>query len=117
MSSRENTLRAMPDVAGRAERGLSGRLERVGMDEIELPVLIAAADGTTERFRARVAAFVNLGDAEARGIHMSRLYLHLDRHLSAEPLTPCSLRRVLRDFLESHATLSTRAEVRVRFDH
>ncbi|HKE49793.1 MAG TPA: GTP cyclohydrolase FolE2 [Rhodanobacteraceae bacterium] len=117
MSSRENTLRAMPDVAGRAEAGLSGRLERVGMDEIELPVLIASADGTTERFRARVAAFVDLGDAEARGIHMSRLYLHLDRHLSAEPLTPCSLRRVLRDFLESHAALSTRAEVRVRFDH
>jgi GTP cyclohydrolase I len=27
------------------------------------------------------------------------------------------LRRVLRDFLDSHAALSTRAEVRIRFDH
>jgi GTP cyclohydrolase I len=48
---------------------------------------------------------------------MSRLYLHLDRHLSAETLTPCTLRRVLRDFLDSHADLSTHAEVQIRFEH
>jgi GTP cyclohydrolase I len=66
---------------------------------------------------ARVDAFVNLAREDGRGIHMSRLYLHLDRHLSAEPLTPASLRRCLRDFLESHADLSDRAWLRVRFDH
>jgi GTP cyclohydrolase IB len=117
MSARENTLRVMPDVAGEVQPGLGGRLDRVGMDEIQMPVLIAQADGTTQRISARIAAFVDLEDAQARGIHMSRLYLHLDRHLSAEPLTPCALRRVLRDFLDSHAGLSTRAEVRIRFDH
>ncbi len=118
MSARENTLRRMPDVAGRGRgRILPAALDRVGMDEIEMPVLIAQPDGTTQRVSARVAAFVDLGSAEARGIHMSRLYLHLDRHLSAEPLTPCTLRRVLRDFLDSHADLSRRAEVRIRFDH
>ena len=117
MSPRENTLRILPDVASEARPGLGGRLDRVGMDEIEMPVLVAGADGTAERVSARVAAFVDLKDAEARGIHMSRLYLHLDRHLSAEALTPCTLRRVLRDFLDSHADLSTHAEVRIRFDH
>ena len=117
MSSRENTLRTLPDVATEARPGLGGRLDRVGMDEIEMPVLIAGADGTAQRVSARVAAFVDLDDGSARGIHMSRLYLHLDRHLSAEALTPCTLRRVLRDFLDSHAALSTRAEVRIRFDH
>jgi GTP cyclohydrolase I len=117
MSARENTLRAMPDVAAQAQPDLAGRLDRVGMDEIQMPVLIALADGTAQRVSAKVAAFVDLADAEARGIHMSRLYLHLDRHLSSETLTPCALRRVLRDFLESHAELSTRAEVRIRFDH
>ena len=117
MSPRENTLRILPDVASEARPGLGGRLDRVGMDEIEMTVLVAGADGTAERVSARVAAFVDLKDAEARGIHMSRLYLHLDRHLSAEALTPCTLRRVLRDFLDSHADLSTHAEVRIRFDH
>jgi len=117
MSARENTLRAMPDVAVQAQPDLAGRLDRVGMDEIQMPVLIALADGTAQRVSAKVAAFVDLANAEARGIHMSRLYLHLDRHLSSETLTPCALRRVLRDFLDSHAELSTRAEVRIRFDH
>ena len=117
MSSRGNTLRILPDVATEARPGLGGRLDRVGMDDIEMPVLVAGADGTAERISARVAAFVDLEDASARGIHMSRLYLHLDRHLSAETLTPCTLRRVLRDFLDSHADLSTHAEAQIRFEH
>jgi GTP cyclohydrolase I len=117
MSSRESTLRVLPDVAGQVRSDLAGPLDRVGMDEIQLPVLIAQPDGTAQRVSARVAAFVDLGDGRARGIHMSRLYLQVDRHLSSEPLTPCALRRVLRDFLDSHETLSTRAEVRIRFEH
>jgi GTP cyclohydrolase I len=48
---------------------------------------------------------------------MSRLYLALDRHLAAEPLSANSLRRLLRDFLDSHADLSDRAMVEIRFDH
>lgn len=117
MSARENTLRLMPDVAGQTEPDLAGRLDRVGMDEIQMPVLIGQPDGAMQRVSARVAAFVDLDDGQARGIHMSRLYLHLDRHLSSEPLTPCALRRVLRDFLDSHADISTQAGVRIRFDH
>jgi GTP cyclohydrolase I len=66
---------------------------------------------------ARVAAYVNLNQPGVRGIHMSRLYLHVDRSLAAEPLTPCSIRRLLRDFLDSHAQLSDRAMVRIEFDH
>lgn len=116
-TNRDNTERAMPDVASERQRELAGALDWVGMDEIELPVLVAGADGTAQRVSARVAAFVNLHRAEARGIHMSRLYLHLDRHLSAETLTPAALRRLLRDFLDSHEGLSDRARVRVRFDH
>ena len=82
-----------------------------------MPVTLAGEGDAVQRFSARVAAFVNLADNEARGIHMSRLYLHVDRHLSAEPLTPASLRRLLRDFLESHAGLSDRALLRLRFEY
>ncbi len=115
--SQVNTQRAMPDVAGESHADHAGALDWVGMDRIEMPVLIGGPDGVAQRASARVGAFVNLQDAGARGIHMSRLYLHLDRHLSAEVLTPASLRRVLRDFLDSHAELSDRAMLRVRFDH
>lgn len=117
MSQRENTRRILPDVATEARPGIGGSLARVGMDMIEMPVLIAQDDGIAQRVSARVAAFVSLDDPDARGIHMSRLYLELDRHLSAEPVTPAALRRLLRDFLDSHAGLSASAEVRIRFDH
>ena len=97
--------------------GNAGQLDWVGMDEIAVPVRLAGGNGDIVQSPARVAAYVNLKRADVRGIHMSRLYLHVDRHLSSEPLTPCSLRRLLRDFLDSHADLSDRARISVRFDH
>ncbi|MGB0135046.1 GTP cyclohydrolase FolE2 [Dokdonella sp.] len=117
MTATTNTARLMPDIASQAGADSAGPLDWVGMDEIAVPVRIADADGILVQSPARVAAFVNLNQAEARGIHMSRLYLHVDQHLSREPLTPCSLRRLLRDFLDSHADLSDRARISVRFDH
>jgi GTP cyclohydrolase I len=117
MSPQSNFRRALPDVASEKQIGHAGMLDWVGMDEIEMPVMLAGDGDAVQRASARVAAFVNLTDADARGIHMSRLYLHVDRHLSAEPLTPALLRRVLRDFLDSHAGLSDRALLRVRFEH
>ena len=117
MTNTPNSVRVMPDVATDAQVGNAGQLDWVGMDEIAVPVRLANAEGDIVRSPARVAAFVNLKRADARGIHMSRLYLHVDKHLSSEPLTPCSLRRLLRDFLDSHADLSDRARITVRFDH
>jgi GTP cyclohydrolase I len=113
----ENVARVMPDIANDARPALAGQLEWVGMGEIELPVTIADADGQAVRFGARVDAFVNLTRPDVRGIHMSRLYLHVDRALGAEPLSPCSLRRLLKDFLDSHAGLSDRAMIALRFDY
>ena len=111
------SVRALPDIAAEVRYTRAGALDCVGMDMVETPVLIVDADGVATRSPARVAAYVNLTRPEARGIHMSRLYLHVDRMLSAEPLTPCSLRRLLRGFLDSHAELSNRAFVRIVFEH
>lgn len=108
---------ALPDVASEARPAASGALDWVGMRRIEVPVLLEGEDGIALRAPARVDAFVDLARADARGIHMSRLYLHVDSTLPSEPLTPCSLRRLLRSFLDSHAGLSTRALLRVEFDY
>jgi len=116
MQQEQNTARVMPDVAATVLSETMGALDWVGMDEIHAPIVLSNEQGETSRTPARVAAFVNLRKPEARGIHMSRLYLHVDKAL-AEPLTPCSIRHMLRDFLESHADLSDRAMVRIAFDH
>jgi GTP cyclohydrolase I len=107
----------MPDVANEAQPAAAGVLDWVGMDEVQMPVRLVGADDSVVQSAARVAAYVNLKQPEVRGIHMSRLYLHVDKALSAEPLTPSSLRHLLRDFLDSHAQLSDRAMLRVSFEH
>ena len=113
----ENLARVMPDVANEARPAVAGVLDWVGMGEIELPVRFLDADGVAQASGARVNAFVNLVRPDVRGIHMSRLYLHVDRALGAEPVSPCSLRRLLKDFLDSHAGLSDRAMLQLEFDY
>jgi GTP cyclohydrolase I len=107
--TKERLARALPDVAKEDRPALAGQLDWVGMDNIELPVRFA--DGSASG--ARVSAKVNLARPDVRGIHMSRLYLHVDRALTAEPLSACMLRRLLKDFLDSHAGLSDRAQLRI----
>ena len=91
-SNHENTARVLPDVASEERAALAGALDWVGMGEIEMPVVLAGDGG---RSVAKVNAFVNLTQPDVRGIHMSRLYLHVDKMLSNEPASPASLRRLL----------------------
>ncbi|KFN44558.1 GTP cyclohydrolase FolE2 [Arenimonas oryziterrae] len=115
--NQENLARVLPDIANEARPSVAGALEWVGMGEIHAPVGVVGADGQTITSGARVNAFVNLTRPEARGIHMSRLYLHVDKALSSEPVSPCSIRRLLKDFLDSHADLSDRAMLQIHFDY
>ncbi len=117
MKTIENLLREMPDIAHEAQPDVVGKLEWVGMNEIEVPVRIEDGTGKLIQSTAVVTAYVNLVNPDARGIHMSRLYLHLDQAFRDQPLSPCALRKILRSFLASHAGLSDRALVRVDFDY
>ena len=116
-SINENMARVMPDIANEARPAVAGLLDWVGMGEIELPISVVDAQGGLLTSGARVNAFVNLKRPDVRGIHMSRLYLHVDKALSTEALSPCSLRRLLKDFLDSHADLSDRAMVQIHFNY
>lgn len=116
-NTHENLARVMPDIANEAAPALDGVLDWVGMGEIEVPVSIAEVQGRVVTSGARVNAFVNLKRPDVRGIHMSRLYLHVDKALSAEAISACSLRRLLKDFLDSHGELSDRAMLQIHFDY
>jgi len=113
----ENLARHLPDIANEARPGVAGVLEWVGMGEIHAPVSLVGAEGGVTTSGAKVNAFVNLKRPDARGIHMSRLYLHVDKALSGEPISPASIRRLLKEFLDSHADLSDRASIEIKFDY
>ena len=105
----------MPDIATHGGAGLAETLDWVGMAAIHLPMTLALEGGSVP-VAAKAQAFVNLGDPEAKGIHMSRLYLALDQASAAGPITPAALGALLEQFLESHAELSTHAFIEVSFD-
>jgi len=113
----DNILREMPDIANEGRPDVAGELAWVGMNEIEVPVRIEDDNGELIQSTAIVTAYVNLVDPHVRGIHMSRLYLHLDQAFRDRSISPCSLRQILKSFLDSHKGLSDRALVRVDFDY
>lgn len=99
----------LPDIACQSTR-LPIPLDWVGMQGIAVPLRIAG-----ERIASFADAGVSLDEAEARGIHMSRLYLALEV-LTEEELSSALLHQVLRQFLRSHAQLSRRASLALRFE-
>ncbi len=77
MNRKEATVTTMPDVANSELPSIRGKLDWVGMNNIEMPVTVVTADGSRIQCPARINAFVNLSDPDKQGIHMSRLYLCL----------------------------------------
>ncbi len=108
--------RPLPDVAHDAA-ALARPLDWVGMDRVALPVRVPTGDGGTLQVAASVDVAVDLAHAQARGIHMSRLYLELQQALASEPVTPGGLRRVLQQFVASQRGASTRARLAIAYDH
>ncbi len=112
MSVRSQSL---PDVAG--DQAQSARLlDWVGMARIALPLRIEAGDGTAVTVAASADIGVNLIDADARGIHMSRLYLHLQDALSRETLGRTTLHQVLQACIDSQRGLADRVQLTLRYD-
>jgi GTP cyclohydrolase I len=105
----------LPDVAGDAV-ALARPLDWVGMEHIALPVRIADGAGGQLQVAADIDIAVNLADAGARGIHMSRLYLQLQDGLAREAITPAGLRHLLQDGIASQQGLATQARLRIRYD-
>jgi len=105
----------MPDIAKSLHNAPSMTLDWVGMSDIRQ--IIRFRDGSrTRKANAVVQAYVNLEDHQAKGIHMSRLYLELDRFLMAEQLTPQKLEWLLKRFLSTHEGLSSSAFLQFDFD-
>ncbi|KPQ22630.1 GTP cyclohydrolase FolE2 [Halomonas sp. HL-93] len=100
------TVLTLPDVASQTTR-LTSTLTWVGMEGIALPIRLGVSG-----VNAKIAAGVSLEDPEARGIHMSRLYLAL-QPLEEAPLTLPVIKEVLKTFIASQEGLSQHAYLSV----
>ena len=107
---------ALPDVAFDTA-ALARPLDWVGMDAMAMPIRLQGEGGQTLHVPASVDVAVDLRDASARGIHMSRLYMQLQQSLANEVPSAPGLRRLLEACIATQQGLSTRARLRLRYEH
>tara|TARA_R110002050_G_scaffold12234_8_gene40348 strand:+ start:191 stop:1102 length:912 start_codon:yes stop_codon:yes gene_type:complete len=107
----------MPDIANHTTAQTEGTLDWVGMSNIEMPIMVASKGESERMVSAHVNAFVNLKEAQAKGIHMSRLYLLLDELSTSNVLNYQSLVTLLDGFISSHNDLSDQAKVTFNFEY
>ncbi|MBU2924089.1 GTP cyclohydrolase FolE2 [Colwellia sp. 4_MG-2023] len=107
----------MPDIANHTTAQTEGTLDWVGMSNIEMPIMVASKGQSERMVSAHIDAFVNLKEAQAKGIHMSRLYLLLDELSTSNVLNYQSLVTLLDGFISSHSDLSDQAKVTFNFDY
>ena len=106
----------MPDIASSEHLHPQGTLDWVGMSNVHVPIQISDG-GAVRGVDARSQIYVNLEDPQAKGIHMSRLYLMLDATAGAHALTPRAMTDLLDEVLQSHTGLSSRAFIQFDFEY
>ncbi len=116
-SGADNT-KAMPDVASNSMVDhIGGTLDWVGMSGIHLPARVSDTRVGERPVSTSIQAYVNLANPDAKGIHMSRLYLMLEETFGDHSVSPASIEQLLGNFLETHEGLSTRGFVQFDFEY
>lgn len=107
----------MPDVAEAGKPVQKGTLDWVGMSGISLPFPLRDAQVDVPLMvQAKLNTFVSLDDPNAKGIHMSRLYLSVEQMAKSGGVSPLEFTRQLDTFIETHQGLSSRASLAAEFD-
>jgi GTP cyclohydrolase I len=106
-----------PDTTKDSRPQVATTLDRVGMSDVELPVLINDPKGGLIKTPAKAGLYVSLDDPHAKGIHMSRLYLKAKEFFAEYPLSFPSLASLTEAILETHKDLSFSAHVTVSFEY
>jgi len=104
----------LPDVTSKQLTTASLSLKWVGMEGIALPITLVEQPNSSLSAKANV--FVSLDKADAKGIHMSRLYLKLKESLTNEPLTMDALATLLQTLVSSQGGLSLAARLQLDFE-
>ncbi|NMG72566.1 GTP cyclohydrolase FolE2 [Parazoarcus communis] len=98
---------ALPDVSLTDLAPSLSSLAWVGMQGIDLPIIIAEP-GYWRDLHATADVQVDLPAAHVKGIHMSRLYRLLDVLSQGEPLSPAGIHALLQAMIDSHRDCDSR---------
>ncbi|NQZ19982.1 MAG: GTP cyclohydrolase I FolE2 [Bdellovibrionales bacterium] len=97
----------MPDIAETQKSPFNSTLKWVGMEKVAIPLYLNGSF----RVPAQADIFVNVNQAEAKGIHMSRLFLALEDGFKEQSLSVDLVKKILTSFVESQKGLSDSARI------
>ncbi|SFD49969.1 GTP cyclohydrolase FolE2 [Pseudoalteromonas denitrificans] len=106
----------LPDITSGLNAFTELPLRWVGMEAIAIPLQIPISENQTITTNAKADVFVSLDKQDAKGIHMSRLYLKLKHTLTAHSLNGQVLSQLLNDLITSQQGLSESAKINLQFD-
>ncbi|MDA9951250.1 GTP cyclohydrolase FolE2 [Oligoflexaceae bacterium] len=108
--------KSYPDVTQSQSAVFSRRLDKVGMSNIEIPLRLELPNQGAHLCPALADAYVSLDKENAKGIHMSRLFLALHDSFAEDVVSFEQIKLCLEKFLESHEGLSESAYLNLKFD-
>ncbi|MDO6563419.1 GTP cyclohydrolase FolE2 [Amphritea sp. 1_MG-2023] len=110
------TIKPLPDVAAHHAASHALTLQWVGMEDIALPLRLNVDDNQQLSINAKANLYVSLDNPDAKGIHMSRLYLQMNNHLANRPLNRESIAQLLSFMVESQQGISQGARLQLQFE-
>lgn len=110
-----NSQQTLPDITSTSFSSHPNALQWVGMEDISLPLQFKVSEKHIAHVVAHADSYVNLAVDDAKGIHMSRLYLLLNQ-FSNQSFEQASVEKLLNDMVESQGGLSTSAKLSFQFE-
>lgn len=110
-----HSKKILPDIAAEASPEIGGKIDRVGMANIELMAKVRTCEGDALTLPATADVQVDLVDATAKGIHMSRLFLELQNTLDNHEVSIPMLQELCGRLVESHDRISQSAYIALEF--
>jgi len=108
-------MRALPDVTSNVDADNPSTLRWVGMDQIAVPLSINVGQGGVQSIAAKANVYISLDKPEAKGIHMSRLHLLINK-LPQQECHGESLEQLLDEMIESQGGIGQSARIELSFD-
>ena len=106
-----------PDIAQNESSVYPYAIEKVGMRQVEIPILIEDENGSYVRQPALIDVYVDLKEPFAKGIHMSRLFNILVSYFESTPLSLVNIRKLLEALSQSQQSISSKSYLKLSYQH
>ena len=106
----------LPDITSKQSAATKLALKWVGMEQIAVPIELPLSNDEHQKVVAKADVFVSLDKPDAKGIHMSRMYLLLKDTLASNLLTVEVMNKLAMDLVASQQGLSYSAKIQLQFE-